>query len=128
MRTLALSLYPRRYAVCRFDPQADVPSWVGGALVSVTRTPNELSILCDESLVPEGVSNAGGWRAIEVDGPLAFTMVGVLSSIVKPLAESDVSVFVMSTFDTDYVLMHEDDLTKGVEALRAAGHEVGEIE
>lgn len=126
MRALAMSLDKKRYAVCRFEPDADVPGWVGGTLVSVTRTPNELSILCDETLVPGSVSSTGGWRALEVDGPLAFTMVGVLSSIVGPLAEADVSVFVVSTFDTDYVLMHQDDLTKGVAALRAAGHEVGE--
>lgn len=126
MRSLAMSLDKNRYSVCRLDPKADVPAWVGGSLVSVTRSPNELSILCEESLVPEGVSHAGGWRALEVDGPLAFTMVGVLSSVVGPLAEADVSVFVVSTFDTDYVLMHEDDLPKGVASLRAAGHEVGE--
>lgn len=128
MRTLAMSLYKPRYAVCRFEPDADVPAWVGGNLVSVTRTPNELSILCEESIVPKEVPSAGGWRALEVDGPLAFSMVGVLSSVVGPLAEADVSVFVMSTFDTDYVLMHQDDLERGVKALRAAGHEVGEPE
>ena len=125
MRQLAMTLLREKFAVCRLEPQAPMPDWVGGRLVSITRTPAELSILCESSRVPADVANEGAWRALEVDGPLAFSMVGVLSAIVNPLAEAGVSVFVMSTFDTDYVLMHEEDVETSVAALLKAGHEVG---
>ena len=109
----------------RLDPDADLPDWVrGGHFWSVTRSDAELSIVCAENDVPADASAERGWRAFEVAGPLDFSLTGVVSSLVGPLAEADVPIFVLSTFETDYVLVHEPDLARAVAALAAAGHTV----
>jgi hypothetical protein len=123
---LTLVLLPGAFAVCGLDPNEAVPSWATrGTFVSVTRTPNELSVVCREEDVPEGVRCERGWRCLQVPGPLDFSLVGVLASLLTPLAEAGVSVFALSTFDTDYLLVREADLERAERALRTAGHEVG---
>jgi hypothetical protein len=89
---------------------------------SVTRTGEELSVVCREVLVPEGIRAERGWRAIRVAGVLDLSEVGVLASLVVPLAGAGISLFALSTFDTDYLLVKEHDLGRAVEALVAAGH------
>jgi hypothetical protein len=98
----------------------------GTSFYSVTRTPSEVSVVCDEDAAPAGdhVRIETDWRALEVAGPLDFGMVGVMASLTAPLADVDVSVFVISTYDTDYVLVHAAALERAIEALRAAGHAV----
>ncbi|MBL8795351.1 MAG: ACT domain-containing protein [Planctomycetia bacterium] len=93
-----------------------------GAVFSITRTPDELSIVCEESLVPEGVTCERSWRCLRVAGTMSFSMVGVLASLVQPLATAGVSAFAVSTFDTDYILVKETDLEKARQALREAQH------
>jgi GNAT superfamily N-acetyltransferase len=125
--SLRLKLVPlaSTFAVCRLPTDAPLPPWVGGGpLLSITRTLDELSIVCGEEAVPEGVQCEGGWRCLRVAGPLAFSLVGVLSSLVGPLADARISVFVISTFDTDYLLVKEADSHRAVEVLRRAGHTV----
>ncbi len=113
------------YAVVRCDPDAPVPGWVsGGHFWSVTRSDSELSVVCREDDVPEEASAERGWCALELAGPLDFSLTGVVSALVTPLAEAEVPIFVLSTFETDYLLVRELDLHRSVEALRAAGHEV----
>jgi len=90
----------------------------------VTRTQEELSIVCAEGIVPEGVSCERGWRSLRVRGRIAFSQVGVLSSLVAPLAEGGISVFVVSTYDTDYVLVKQDALSSAQEVLVSHGHVV----
>jgi len=121
---LTLATLDGRWAVCWLEPGAPLPPWVERSrrLTSVTRTRSELSIVCDEAIVPPDVRREGGWHALEVAGPLDFSLVGVLSSLVSPLAEAGVSVFAISTFDTDYLLVR--DLERGLDALRGAGHRV----
>lgn len=114
-----------RLAVCRLDASGDWPRpRAAGGFYSVTRTGAETSVVCPEDDVPEGARVEADWRAIEVAGPLDFEMVGVMSQLTAPLAEVDVSVFVISTFDTDYILVHAAALERAVAALRAAGHHV----
>lgn len=91
---------------------------------SVTRTPSELSVVCAEGLAPAGTKCEGGWRIFQVAGPLDFALTGVLAAIAGPLADAGVSIFSISTFDTDYVMLKEENLAKAVDALRAAGHGV----
>lgn len=122
---MKLTLYESRFAICRLEPQDPIPDWVDGALLSITRTPRELSILCAESAVPEGVRAEIGFRALEVLGPLDFSAVGILASLATPLAEAGISILAVATFDTDVVLVREGDLEKAVGALREAGFEVG---
>ncbi|MFC6238477.1 ACT domain-containing protein [Longivirga aurantiaca] len=116
-----------RLSVCKLPSGSPWPVPEPGARFwSVTRTDSELSIVCPEDEAPTGehVRVEPDWRALEVAGPLDFSMVGVMAGLTQPLADVDVSVFVVSTYDTDYVLVHAAALEKAVEALRGAGHQV----
>ena len=121
---LSITLMPGLLAICRLPARAPMPSWVRGEFTSVTRTSVELSIVCDDDAVPETVQAARGWRAFVVDGPIPFETTGVAAALVSPLAAADISVFLVATFDTDYLLVRAADLTKATGALRAAGHVV----
>jgi hypothetical protein len=90
----------------------------------VTRSDSELSIVCAEEDLPDETRAERGWSALELVGPLDFTLTGVVASLVSPLADSAVPIFVLSTFETDYLLVRENDLARAVESLRAAGHTV----
>jgi uncharacterized protein len=119
---LSLTALPGRLALARLPPGAPTPPWASGALCSVTRTEHELSVVCAEAAVPDGVRAERGWRALEVVGELDLAMTGVLRSLAEPLAEAGISIFALSTFRTDFVLVREDDLPAALQALRAAGH------
>lgn len=124
-RRLTLTLDPGRYAVCRLAADAPVPGWAArGRFHSVTRTPDELSVVCDEAAVPADVRAEAGFRALAVAGPLPFELTGVLSAIAGPLADANVSLFAIATFDTDWVLVRDADLKRALAALRDAGHTV----
>ena len=116
-----------RLSVCRLPADSPWPTPpVGPSFFSVTRTDSEMSVVCTEDAAPadEHVRVETDWRALEVAGPLDFAMVGVMAALTAPLADVDVSVFVVSTYDTDYVLVHAAALEKAIEALRGAGHQV----
>jgi hypothetical protein len=128
-RVSALRLLPGRFAVCRLAADEAIPGWIpgwatGGPFSSVTRTAGELSIVCAEGLAPEGTKIEAGWRTFQMAGPLEFSLTGILAAIATPLANAGVSIFAVSTFDTDYVMVKEENLAKAVKALRAAGHDV----
>ena len=123
IHTLPLSLLPGTYAVCRLDSGSPVPHWaLSGSFFSVTRTSDELSIVCEEAGVPEGVLCEGGWRCIKIEAALPFGLVGILVSVLQPLAEADVGIFAASTYDTDYILVKSGDLERATAALTQAGH------
>ena len=112
-----------RYAVCRLAPDDPVPEFAsGGTFYSITRTASELSMVCAEDRVPAGVQFEGGWRIFQVEGPLDFALTGILASIAMPLAQAGIAIFAISTFDTDFVLVKEEKLTRAIEALTGAGH------
>jgi hypothetical protein len=116
---------PGSLAVARLDPKADVPTWSGtGSLCAVVRTPDELTVVCDQTVVPEHVITEGGWVALAVEGPLSFSMVGVLVSLLEPLAANKIPVFVLSTFDTDYILVKAERAEVAKQVLRSNGHHV----
>jgi len=115
---------PGRFAVCRLSPDAAVPAWATVTeFVSLTRTRDELSIVCAEGSVPAGTQCERGYAALRVAGTLAPEMVGVLVSIASPLAAAGIPILAIGTFDTDYVLVRAADLERAREALRGAGHE-----
>ncbi|MCC6318671.1 MAG: ACT domain-containing protein [Gemmatimonadaceae bacterium] len=124
--------YPLRrvgdtFAVARLAPSEGWPWWATrSAFASVTRTPDETSVVCDATLVPTTVRAERGFALYVVDGPLPFDAVGVLASLVAPLAAAGISILSVSTFDTDYLLVPEPDLSRAHEAWRLAGHEVRE--
>jgi hypothetical protein len=95
--------------------------------LSITRTRDELSIVCESSRIPAGIDAEFGWRCIKVDGPLDFSLVGVLSSLAEPLARAGIPIFAISTFDTDYVLVKTANLEGAMAALESAGHAVREM-
>ena len=120
-----LTAHPGRYAVCRLAPDAAVPAWAEGeGFTSVTRTAAELSIVCPDERVPERVRREDGWCLLEVHGPLDFALTGVLASLTTPLAEASISIFALSTFDTDYLLVRQTVFDRAVATLRTAGHRV----
>jgi uncharacterized protein len=124
MSPLRFSVLPGSFAVLRLAPDAAVPA---GLLVppfhSVTRTPAETSVVCPESVTPEGARAETGWALLALAGPFPFELTGVLASVLSPLATAGVSIFALSTFDTDYVLVKSGRLADAVAALVAAGHE-----
>ena len=115
---------PGRYAVVRLDPDAAIPQWAGGSFVSITRTEAELSIVCDEAHVPAGARHEPGWRCLGVAGPIPFDTTGIAASLASPLAAAGVSIFLVATFDTDYLLVKHDAYERACDALRRAGHEI----
>ncbi len=121
---LTLSVLPEPLAICRLEREASVPDWTTGGFVSITRTRDELSIVCDERAVPSGVKTDRGWRALKIEGPLDLALTGVLASIAVPLAEAQINIFAISTFDTDYVLVKADRVAEAIGVLRNAGHVV----
>lgn len=125
MRTLSLEILPERFAVYRLEPGVAVPAPSPHAsFFSVTRTMDELSIVCPEADAPSDIRAERGFRLFRVDGPLDFSLVGVLASLLSPLAEAEVSVFAVSTHDTDYVLVRDGDLERARLALAGAGHDI----
>jgi hypothetical protein len=110
-------------AVARLGGGEPIPNWaVLGEFYSITRTAEELSVVCVENLVPGNVRAERGWRALRVAGITDFSVVGVLARLTVPLAEAGISVFGVSTYDTDYVLVKEHGLERAIETLRDAGH------
>jgi hypothetical protein len=113
-------------AVCRLDPRAPLPDWLspGRAFVSITRTPDELSIICSEELVPPDVPTERGFRLLKVEGPLPFDAVGIIARLASVVAAAGVSLIPVGTFDTDYILIRDNACERAIEALRDAGFEV----
>jgi hypothetical protein len=127
MSPLSLTLLPGRHAVCRLPPDAPLPDWaLRGAFTSITRTAEELSLVCPEEVVPPTVRREAGWRCLRVAGTLDFSLMGVLAGLTGALAQAGVPVFALSTFDTDYLLVKEGDLPRALEVLRQSGYAVDE--
>jgi hypothetical protein len=123
--SLRLTLLDARLAVVRFPAGSGLPWWaVTSSFLSFTRTADEDSLVCEEAGVPEGLTAQRRFRALRVEGTLPFHVIGVLASLTTPLADAAVPVFVVSTYDTDYVLVNESVLPNAIEILRKAGHTV----
>lgn len=120
-----LVLLEPTFAVCRLPAGGAVPDWAhAGSFCSVTRTPREISIVCEQGVVPPEALSETGWRCLMVEGPLAFTEVGILESLTAPLAASGISVFVISTYDTDFLLIKEASLEQALSSLRNEGFRI----
>ncbi len=111
------------FAICRFAPTLNLPTWAfEGEFFNITRTLEELSIVCLESQVPPDVKAEFGWKGFMLEGPFDFGLTGILSSVLLPLAEAQIGIFALSTFDTDYVLVKEEHFERALETLERAGH------
>jgi hypothetical protein len=125
MPRLVLRLAAGEYALCRLPPQEPAPAWAGSSpFCSVTRTPEELSIICGAEVVPPRVRADRGWRLIQLVGPFDPGVVGILASVVEPLARAEISCVAAGTFDTDYLLVKADRLDAARCVLAACGHEL----
>jgi hypothetical protein len=114
---------PASFAVCRLAPNAPIPVLTTTALfTSITRTAEELSIVCPADQAPQNVKCESPWTCFKLEGPFPFSLTGVLASFLDPLAERGVPIFAVSTFDTDYILVKEEHTATAVETLTKAGH------
>ena len=124
---LALTVLSAPLGICRFDPSEPIPDWVeDGVFLTVSRSADELSIVCEDRLVPPPVRCERGWWAIRVVEPLDFSLIGVLASLAQPLTDASVSIFSISTYDTDYLLVRQKNLLRAIAALEEAGHRFDE--
>jgi hypothetical protein len=122
---LTLRILNGELTILRLPPQTSLPSWLGFSadpLVSVTHTGNELSIICPSSVVPPALTSEAGWRALRVEDKIEFSAVGILSSILVPLAAAAISILSISTFDTDYILVRAANLEKAKTVLAQHFH------
>ncbi len=123
---LKFELLSEKFTICRLPADAAIPAWaVRGMLNSITRTTDELSIICREASVPADVNAERGWKCLKLNGPISFSETGVLTAFLQPLSDHAIPIFVLSTHDTDYVLVKEAWLTKALQCLRDAGHDDG---
>jgi hypothetical protein len=116
---------PGPYAIVRLAPDAPIPEWATrGEFTSITRTPDELSIVCPADNLPRDVDSKHHWICLKLEGPFPFSQTGVLLSFIEPLSRNDIPIFAISTYDTDYVLLQEDQMGNVMDILREAGHEL----
>lgn len=121
MTSLKLSTLPGEYTIHRFSPESDIPTLTGNFL-SITRTDDELSIICDSEHPLKSEKSESGWACIKVLGPLDFGLTGILAKIASVLAEAEISIFAISTYDTDYVLVKKENLEVARESLLNSGY------
>ncbi len=122
---LTLRVYPHQLAICRLPADSRLPEFASTeSFFSITRTPDELSLVCEMEYVPAVTDYVGPWACLSVEGVLDFSLTGILASLAEPLAANGISIFAISTFNTDYILVREGDLTIAIEVLREAGHRI----
>ena len=116
---LNLSILPETLAVCRLNPESKIPAWAleNPSFFAITKTREELSIVCEQTLVPEDITAERDWNAFKVEGPLDFSLTGILADLSMPLADAGLSIFAISTFDTDYILVKTNNFDKAKQFL-----------
>ncbi|MBN4080767.1 ACT domain-containing protein [Caldithrix abyssi] len=124
-KALTLSVLPDEFAVCRLRPDDDIPDWgYNQVFCSITRAADELSVICLTKDVPTYVHAERNWRVLKVEGPLDFSLTGILACLAGPLADAKLSIFAISTFNTDYMLIRAGALERAVAVLQDEGHTV----
>jgi hypothetical protein len=126
MHKLTLYVLPQLYAFCRLHPDGAIPHWalLGDDFISLTRTREELSVVCLQGNVPSQAQAERGWRCIKAEGPFPFSVAGIHASLAAPLAEANISTMAIATYETDHVLLKEEDLDHAIAVLQQAGHTV----
>ncbi|XUY27584.1 ACT domain-containing protein [Agrobacterium sp. rho-8.1] len=123
--SIKLKILPDIYAIARLEPNAALPDWADGpGFVSISRTDDELSIVCKEARIPDGLRKDGGWSCFKLLGPFEFGETGIVLSVIRPLSENGIGIFLVSTFDGDHLLVKATDLEKACLLLAGAGHVV----
>jgi len=124
-KILTMKLLREKYGVCRLNKTDLIPEWAqNGDFFSITRTSDELSIVCNEDSIPSGIKCEKDWRIFKVEGPLDFSLIGILASISTILAQKGISIFAISTYDTDYILVKDKDINNAIAALVNEKYEI----
>jgi len=127
MQHLKLKVLDDQFTIHRFSSDSEIPSQIyESAFYSIIRTEDEVSIICSSSLQLNAEKSVGGWSCLKVIGPLDFSLTGILAGFSSSLSEAGISIFAVSTYDTDYILVRSEKLQHAKEALRAAGHMIME--
>jgi hypothetical protein len=123
-RKLKLRLFDEKFCLSKLPVFAELPHvFMNAEMVFISRTEDELAVICPEFMAPTNVQQEAGWRCIRVQGEFTFTEVGVLASLATPLAAANIPILAISTFDSDYVFLMEENLVPATQALQHAGHE-----
>ena len=122
---LTLSILPGQFGICKLPPDADIPEWSKNTeLYSITRSKDELSVVCLSKDIPSDIQAERDWRALKIVGSLDLSLTGILAALINPLAVAEISIFAISTYDTDYILVRENSLSKAVSVLKSEGHTI----
>lgn len=122
-QTLKLQLLSETYTINKLPQFAEIPSILAkGEMCFISRTDEELTIVCPDFMAPNNVQQELGWRCLKVDATMKLQEVGVLASVVQPLSDAGVPIFAISTYNTDYIFVEEEHLVNVVQALQKAGH------
>ncbi len=117
-KILTMKLLKERYGVCRLAKTELIPEWAQNSdFFSITRTSDELSIVCSQDDIPNDINCEKDWRILKIEGPLDFSLIGILASISTILAQKGISIFAISTYDTDYILVKNNDIDNAISAL-----------
>ncbi|WP_298839585.1 ACT domain-containing protein [Clostridium sp.] len=124
-KILTMKVLAEKFGVCRLNKNALIPEWVGASnFYSVTKTSDELSIVCSQASIPSDIKCEKDWRILKIEGPLEFSLIGILSSISTILAKEGISIFAISTYDTDYILVKEKDIDNAINTLSNERYEI----
>ena len=122
---LKFRMMPGPFAIVRLDPDSPIPAWAtNGEVSSITRTTDELSIVCPASNLPADVHSTLRWICFKLEGPFPFSLTGVLLSFIEPLSSNGIPIFAVSTFDTDYVFIQRESVESALAELQRAGHQL----
>lgn len=125
MQSNSISVFSDKYGVCRLDTHEEIPSWAKeGEFYSITKTRDELSVICLEKNIPASIRCERDWRIMKMEGPLDFSEIGILTGMITPLAQNGISILAVSTFDTDYVLVKNDKLADARRVLEKTGFNI----
>ena len=124
-RQLHLSILKERYGICALPNTAQIPEWaLKASLVSITRTKKELTIVCRQDVIPSQCQRDLNWRCFRLDGTFDLNQIGVISSISLPLAQNGISIYIISTYNTDYFLVEEEKVEQTISILSGCGHAI----
>ena len=122
---LNMRLLQEKYGVCRLEINEEIPKWaINSQFYSITKTQDELSIVCPQNNIPSNIKYEADWRILKVEGPLDFSLIGILSSISNILANNKISIFAISTYDTDYILVKDKDVENAIKVLSNENYHV----
>ena len=124
-KRLNLKLLKDKYSVCRLNKDDEIPKWIfNEEFFSITKTEDELSIVCLQDKIKEDIKCERDWKILKIEGPLDFSLIGILSKISTLMANNNISIFAISTYDTDYILVKEKDIENACKILNCNGYEV----